>query len=158
MNILVLCVGHLKEKYWQDAAAEYEKRLQRYHRLAVQEVPDLPEPKGAGPAEEARVMEREGESLLKAIRPDDHVIAMCINAPQRTSTDLAGRMREMEMRGKRLVFLIGGSLGLSPQALARADETLSMSNMTFPHQLARVMLLEQIYRTAKINSGEKYHK
>ena len=158
MNILILCVGHLKEKYWQDAAAEYEKRLQRYHRLAVQEVPDLPEPKSGSAAEEMRIMEREGESLLKAIRPDDHVAALCISARQLQSTGLAKHMQDLEMRGKRLVFVIGGSLGLSPQVLARADETLSMSAMTFPHQLARVMLLEQVYRCAKINSGEKYHK
>ncbi|MBQ8137111.1 MAG: 23S rRNA (pseudouridine(1915)-N(3))-methyltransferase RlmH [Clostridia bacterium] len=158
MNILVLCVGKLKEAYFRDAAAEYVKRLSRYHRLSVLEVPDLPEPKGAGTAEEEKVMLREGESLLRAIKTDDHVIALCVDAPQLESEALAKRLSALEEKAKRVVFVIGGSLGLSRDVLGRADERMSMSKMTFPHQLARVMLLEQIYRSAKINSGERYHK
>ena len=158
MNILVLCVGKLKEAYFRDAAAEYVKRLSRYHKLSVLEVPDLPEPKGAGAVEEDRVIMREGESLLRAIRPDDYVIALCVDAPQLQSEELAKRLLTLEEKAKRAVFVIGGSLGLSPEVLRRADARMSMSKMTFPHQLARVMLLEQIYRGAKINSGERYHK
>ena len=158
MNILVLCVGRLKEKYWTDACSEYLKRLSRYGKCQVQEVDDLPEPKGASPADLKRVLDREGETLLKHIQPGDRVICMCIRAPQTDSPGLAEKIRLDAESGRRQVFVIGGSLGLGEAVLSRADVKLSMSDMTFPHQLARVMLLEQIYRAAKILSGERYHK
>ncbi len=158
MNALVLCVGKLKEPFWQDAAAEYLRRLGRYGRVQVEEVPDLPEGKGASDADRRQLMIREGEELLRRIGPRDHVTALCVNAPQMTSEELAQFLREGEITGRREVLVIGGSLGLGENVLARADARLSMSRMTFPHQLARVMLLEQLYRGAKINAGEKYHK
>lgn len=150
MPIAVVCAGRLKEKYWQEAAAEYVKRLSRYNRTEIVEVPDQPE----GP----QAMKKEGEAMLHHIRPDDYVVALCIDARQQTSEQLAAFFRQREMSPARVVFVVGGSLGLHPDVLARADETLSMSQMTFPHQLARVMLLEQIYRAHKIKAGEKYHK
>jgi len=122
------------------------------------ELPDLPEPQNASPAQCAQVMEKEGEMILGRIRPQDHVIALCIDGPQYESEKFAKRIRENEMKGSRQVFIIGGSLGLSPAVIQRADEKLSLSKMTFPHQLARVLLLEQIYRACKINAGERYHK
>lgn len=158
MGVCVLCVGKLKERFYQDAAAEYIKRLSRYTKTEVLEVPDLPEPANASDADRAQVKEKEGNALLSKIRPQDHVIAMCIDAPQYTSEQMAGKLRAGEMNGSRLVFVIGGSLGLSNAVIRRADEKMSMSKMTFPHALARVMLLEQIYRGCKINSGERYHK
>lgn len=158
MNAAIVCVGKLREKFYSLAAEEYLKRLSRYGKMEIMELPDLPEPQNASDADRQKIMDREGESILKAIRSGDHVTAMCINAPQLTSEQFAEKLRQGDMRGGRQVFVIGGSLGLSKAVLQRADDTLSMSKMTFPHQLARVMLLEQIYRGCKINAGEKYHK
>ena len=158
MNSALLCVGRLKENYWADACREYEKRLSRYGKFEVIQVDDLPEPKNASDADRQKVMEKEGESLLRHISPRDHVVALCINAKQVSSEGLAQRIQDLDQSGKRVVYVIGGSLGLSPAVIQRADEKLSMSQMTFPHQLARVMLLEQIYRGCKIIAGEKYHK
>ncbi len=153
--IAVACVGRLRGAY-REAADEYVKRLSRYTKLDVLEVPDQPE--RDGDAENAQVMRKEGEALLSRVKPGDRVIALCVDAKQRSSEELAARVKAADERAQRLVFVVGGSLGLSPAVLARADETLSMSRMTFPHQLARVMLLEQLYRACKINAGERYHK
>ncbi|MBO2516025.1 MAG: 23S rRNA (pseudouridine(1915)-N(3))-methyltransferase RlmH [Clostridiales bacterium] len=158
MSIAILCVGKLKEKFWQDAAGEYVKRLQRYVKLEVIEVPDLPEPANASDADREQVKEKEGKALLSRIRPGDRVCALCIEGPQVESPELAKRMKADEQTGARRVYVIGGSLGLSDEVLKRADDRLSMSKMTFPHALARVMLLEQLYRGAKIGAGERYHK
>ncbi len=158
MNVTLLCVGRLREKYWSDACAEYLKRLSRYGRTEVIEVPDLPEIKNASEADNRKVMDREAAALMKYVRGDDRVICMCVNAPQWDSPALAEKVKSADLAGRRLVFVIGGSLGLGEEILRRADEKVSMGRMTFPHQLARVMLLEQLYRSAKINSGERYHK
>lgn len=159
MNAAVVCVGRLREKYFQDAAAEYVKRISRFGKMEIIEVPDLPEPANASDADRKKVMEKEGAAILARIRDGDRVIALCVSAPQLSSEAFAAHLAENEMRfGGRQVFVIGGSLGLSPQVLARADETVSFSKMTFPHQLARVLLLEQVYRACKINAGERYHK
>jgi len=158
MAELILCVGRLKEAYWRDACGEYLKRLSRYGKPELIEVDDLPEPEHASDADRQRIMQKEGEALLRRIRPTDHVVALCIDAPQLTSEGLADLLKDRDQQGGRTVFVIGGSLGLSPQVIARADRRLSMSRMTFPHQLARVMLLEQLYRARKILAGERYHK
>ncbi len=158
MNGAVICMGRLREKFYAAAAEEYLKRLSRYGKLEMIELPDLPEPVNASPAQQMQVMEKEGESILGRIRPGDHVIALCIDGTQLSSEAFAEKLRAAEMTGKRQVFVIGGSLGLAPAVIRRADEKLSFSKMTFPHQLARVMLLEQIYRGCKINAGERYHK
>ena len=150
MPIAIVCAGRLREKYWQDAAAEYVKRMSRYSRLEIIEVPDQPE----GP----QAMKKEGEDMLRHIRPDDHVVALCIDAEQLASPQLAAFFRERAPLGSRVVFVIGGSLGLHADVLRRADRRMSMSRLTFPHQLARVMLLEQIYRAHQSNAGEKYNK
>ena len=159
MAVTILCVGKLREKYYADAAEEYLKRLRRIMPVTVTELPDEPEP--AHPSEELcrQVMRREGEKLMKQITPQDYVIAMCIEGKQFSSEELAGKMSRLFTEGKsRVVFVIGGSLGLDESVRARANEHMSMSKMTFPHQLARVMLLEQLFRCAKINAGERYHK
>ncbi|MBQ4639292.1 MAG: 23S rRNA (pseudouridine(1915)-N(3))-methyltransferase RlmH [Clostridia bacterium] len=158
MNAAIVCVGKLREKFYAGAAEEYLKRLSRYGKMEVVELPDLPEPQNASDADRQKIMDKEGESILRSLRSGDHVTAMCINAPQFTSEQFAEKLRRGDMRGGRQVFVIGGSLGLSGAVLQRADDTLSLSKMTFPHQLARVLLLEQIYRGCKINAGEKYHK
>ena len=127
--------------------------------LRVSVVLPLPEPAGAGEALEEQLKAKEGEAILAKIRPGDRVIAMTIGGKRRSSEELAKHLEEMKVGGVgRTVFVIGGSLGLGKNVLERADEELSMSPMTFPHQLARVMLLEQLYRAEKINAGERYHK
>ena len=159
MNIAVISVGKLKEKPYRQMADEYLKRLSRFGKYEEIELPDLPEREGASPAEEEKIKLREGEAILQRIRPGDRVIALTIPGKQRSSPELAAEIQEAKNRGTgRLVFLIGGSLGLGENVLARADGEMSMSRMTFPHQLARVMLLEQLYRAEKINAGERYHK
>lgn len=159
MKIAILCVGKLREAFWRDAAAEYGKRLSRFDTLEVIEVPDLPEPKNASRADVDRVVDAEGLALLSHVRPRDHVIALCIEGKACTSEAFAARLADLEMAGVgRIVYVIGGSNGLSGAVRKRANERLSFSPMTFPHQLARVLLLEQLFRARKINANETYHK
>ena len=145
MRAALLCVGKLKEKYWRDACAEYLKRLTRYGQVELIEVPDAPEPAHASPGADAQVLHIEGERLLAKIRPDDYVIA------------LAEHVEKVMLKG-RMVFVIGGSLGLSPEVYARANERISFSALTFPHQMMRVIFLEQLYRACRIQAKEPYHK
>ncbi len=158
VQIAIVCVGKLREKSLRDAANEYEKRLSRFCRLEEIELPDLPEPANASPADEARVREREGEAILSRLREDDVVIALTIDGRQYDSVEFSQWLAALGEGGRRVAFVIGGSLGLSPAVVARARHCLSLSRMTFPHQLARVMLLEQLYRACKIAAGERYHK
>ena len=159
MSNLILCVGKMKEKPYRQMADEYLKRLSRYGKYEEIEIPDLPEPAVTSEALEEQIKTREGEAILAKIRPGDRVIAMTIGGKRRSSEELAKHLAELRVGGiSNLVFVIGGSLGLGKNVLERADEELSMSPMTFPHQLARVMLLEQLYRAEKINAGERYHK
>ncbi len=157
MQALVLCVGRLKEDWQRQACAEYLKRLSRYGKFQVQEVDDQPEPAHAGPALLRQTMDKEGAALLKHIRPEDRVAALCIQGQAPDSPGLA-RLLEDWSDGRRLVLVIGGSLGLSEAVLRRAEHRLSFSRLTFPHPLMRVILLEQLYRACKINAGERYHK
>ena len=158
MNGVILCVGRLKEKWQQQGCAEYLKRLSRYGKYEVVAVDDEREPDKPSAALEKRVMDEEGKKILKAIRPDDYVVALCITANAPDSVGLARMTAAWAMQGRRVVFVIGGSLGLADTVIARADEKLSFSKMTFPHPLMRVILLEQLYRSARINAGERYHK
>lgn len=154
----LICMGRLKERYWREAADEYEKRLSRFGKFEEIELPDLPEPANSSTAIEAQICEREGKAILQKVREGDIVIALCIGGKQLDSVQLSQTLTRYGDTGRRVAFIIGGSLGLSPQVIARADFKLSFSPMTFPHQLARVMLLEQTYRAMKIASGERYHK
>ena len=158
MNMALICMGKLKEKYWRDAAAEYEKRLSRFGKWETIELPDLPEPSNSSPAIEEQIKKKEGDAILAKLRDSDVVVCLCIDGKQLDSVQLSKKVTEMIDTGRRVVFIIGGSLGLSPEVTARAQLKLSFSPMTFPHQLARVMLLEQIYRSFKIAEGGKYHK
>lgn len=158
MNMALICMGRLKEKYWRDAAAEYEKRLSRFGKWETIELPDLPEPSNSSPAIEEQIRKKEGEAILSKIRDQDIVVCLCIEGKQMDSVQLSRKLTELTDTGRRVVFVIGGSLGLSPQVVARAQLKLSFSPMTFPHQLARIMLLEQTYRALKIAAGERYHK
>ena len=158
MKIAVIGVGKLKEKYFVMAVEEYGKRLSRYCRLELMETADEKTPDGASPAEEERIKRLEGERILKAVREEDYVIALAIQGEALSSEELAQKLQDLSIRGRRIVFIIGGSLGLHDSVLARADMRLSFSKMTFPHQLMRVVLLEQIYRSFRIIKGEPYHK
>jgi len=158
MNAVILCVGKLKEKWQADGCSEYLKRLSRYGKYEVVAVDDLREPENASPALIRQIMEKEGKALLARIRPTDRVIAMCIKAKAPDSVGLSELMQQWSMDGRRNVFIIGGSNGLSDEVIARADAKLSFSNLTFPHGLMRVILLEQLYRAERIRTGEKYHK
>ena len=158
MNMALVCMGRLKEKYWRDAAAEYEKRLSRFGKWETIELPDLPEPANSSPAIEEQIKKKEGEAILARIRDGDIVVCLCIDGGQMDSVQLSAKLTELIDTGRRVVFVIGGSLGLSPEVVRRAQLRLSFSPMTFPHQLARIMLLEQTYRALKIAAGERYHK
>lgn len=159
MKISVVAAGKIKEKYFTEAVREYSKRLSRYCRLEILEVPDEKTPEGASQAQEEQIKEREGQRILSALKEDAYVIALAIQGKRRTSPELAAHLEQLTVRGvSHLYFVIGGSLGLSEAVLARADEKLSFSDMTFPHQLMRVILLEQIYRSFRIMRGEPYHK
>ena len=158
MKIAVIGVGKLKEKYFVMAVEEYVKRLSRYCRLELVETADEKTPDGASPAEEERIKRLEGERILKAVREEDYVIALAIQGEALSSEELAQKLQDLSIRGRRIVFIIGGSLGLHDSVLARADMRLSFSKMTFPQQLMRVVLLEQIYRSFRIIKGEPYHK
>ncbi len=159
MSFTLITVGKMKEKPYRQMADEYLKRLSRYGKTEEIELPDLPEPANSSPAIEMQIKSKEGESILARIKPSDYVIAMTIPGKQWDSPGLSRHLDDIMNRGNSsIVFVIGGSLGLSEQVIARADEEISMSKMTFPHQLARVMLLEQLYRAMKIRAGERYHK
>lgn len=159
MKITVVAVGKIKEKFYTDAIGEYGKRLSRYCRLEIVQVADEKTPDGASEALERQIKEREGERILSQIREGAYVIALAIEGKMRTSEEMAQKMERLGIEGKsQVVFVIGGSLGLSEKVLRRADEKLSFSKMTFPHQLMRVILLEQIYRSYRIITGGPYHK
>jgi len=159
VSVSIVCVGKLREKFYQDAAKEYLKRLIRLMPVSVVEIPDEKEPANPSEALCEAVMRREGENILRHIPQKAYVVAMCIEGKMLDSEKLAQKMADLFTQGKSdVVFVIGGSLGLHPSVVNRADFKLSMSPMTFPHQLARVMLLEQLFRAAKINANERYHK
>lgn len=159
MKITVICVGKIKEKYLRDAIAEYQKRLSRYCKLEIIEVADEKTPDGAGEALEDQIREKEAERILRAVRTEDYVITLEINGMQQDSVAFARRLDTLMVGGtSHIQFIIGGSLGLHDKVCAIADHKLSFSQMTFPHQLMRVILLEQIYRAYRINMGEPYHK
>jgi len=159
VQIQVVCVGKLKEKYWLGAVEEYAKRLGAYARLDIREVADEKAPETLSPAEEGQVRVREGERILAALKPEAHVIALAIDGEMWTSEQFAAHLEKQAVYGGgQVAFVIGVSLGLSPAVLSRADKRLSFGRMTYPHQLMRVILLEQIYRAFKIMRGEPYHK
>ena len=159
MKITLIAVGKIKERYFEDAIREYSKRLSRYCRLEIIQVADEKTPDGASEALEEQIKEKEGRRILDQIREGAYVIALAVEGKQLDSLELAARMERLAVEGKsQLVFLIGGSLGLSKEVMRRAEFALRCSAMTFPPQLMRVILLEQIYRSFRIRAGEPYHK
>ena len=158
-RVTVLCVGKLKEKFYIDAAAEYVKRLQRHCKLELVELPEQRLPDDPSSAEIQKALRTEGDAIRERLPKGGAVIALCIEGRPCSSQELSCRMAEFGVQGKtQLTFLIGGSVGLDEDLKRQADWRLSMSPMTFPHHMARIMLLEQIYRAYQIAGGAKYHK
>ena len=159
LSVYLICVGKLKEKFYKDACAEYIKRLSPYCKLTLMELPEVKLPQKPSLGEISAALEKEGEAIRAKIPPSSRVVALCVEGRMRSSEELPqmfpvpGRSRD-----KHMVFVVGGSYGLHPSIKAEANVQLSMSPMTFPHHLARVMLLEQIYRAFKIQEGSSYHK
>ncbi|ALE08553.1 23S rRNA (pseudouridine(1915)-N(3))-methyltransferase RlmH [Bifidobacterium longum subsp. infantis] len=159
MNIDIVCVGRIKERYLTDAIAEYSKRLSRYCKLDIIEVADEKTPEHASAGVDRQIKAKEGERIAKHLKDGAFVIALAINGKQLSSEELAAKINDLGLRGtSHIQLVIGGSIGLDEAVLKRADYKLSFSKMTFPHQLMRVILLEQIYRAYKINAHEPYHK
>ena len=159
MKITILAVGHLKESYWKAAVAEYTKRLGAYAKIQIIEVDDEKTPDQASAAEEELIRIREGERIIKKLPKEAKVIALALDGKDYDSEEFAAHLESLAVSGSsHLVFLIGGSLGLSPEVLSLANERISFSRFTFPHQLMRVILLEQLYRSFKIRRNEPYHK
>lgn len=159
MKVTLLTVGKIKEKFLRDAIAEYSKRLSRYCKLEIIEVADEKTPDSASPAVENNVRQKEGERLMKYIREDAYVITLEIKGNMLDSVSFAKKIEQLAIQGSsHLIFVIGGSIGLGDEVLKRSDYSLSFSSMTFPHQLMRVILLEQIYRSYRIIEGAPYHK
>ena len=159
MKITLITVGKIKEKYLRDAIAEYSKRLSRYCKLEIIEVADEKTPDQASETVEENIRAKEGERILKYIKDDMYVITLEIGGKMLSSEEFAGKIESLGVQGKSsIVFVIGGSIGLGKEVLRRSDYALSFSKMTFPHQLMRVILLEQVYRGYRIINGEPYHK
>jgi 23S rRNA (pseudouridine1915-N3)-methyltransferase len=159
VHISIVTVGKLKEKYLKQGIEEYLKRLGSYAKIDVVEVPDEKAPEELSETEMVQVKQKEGERILAKIGLDTYVIALAINGKLKSSEELADTIDKLATYGKsKIAFVIGGSLGLSDEVLKRSDEQLSFSKMTFPHQLMRLILVEQVYRAFRINRGEPYHK
>jgi 23S rRNA (pseudouridine1915-N3)-methyltransferase len=159
MNITIISVGKIKEKYLKNAIREYSKRLSRYCKLKYIEVSDEKAPENLSEAEMENIKDKEGEGILKSLKDGTYVIALDIEGKMMSSEEFAEKLDKLAIQGRSdVTFIIGGSLGLSKDVLKRADFRLSFSPMTFPHQLMKVILLEQIYRGFRINRGEPYHK
>jgi len=159
LKISIIGVGKLKEEYWKDAVKEYSKRLSRYCQLAIDDVDEVKGSDNINESEKMSILKGEGENILKKIKKDSFLIALDIKGTKFSSDQLSNKINELGIMGKsNITFVIGGSLGLSPEILELANLKLSFSDMTFPHQMMKVILLEQIYRSYKIISNETYHK
>lgn len=159
MKITIITVGKIKEKYLKDAIAEYSKRLSKYCKLEIIEVADEKTPDAASETLERQIRQKEGERILKYVKEDSYVITLEIGGEMLDSVAFAKKVETLGIQGKsHLTFIIGGSIGLGEEVLKKSDSALSFSKMTFPHQLMRVILLEQIYRGYRITAGEPYHK
>lgn len=159
MRINIVCVGKIKEKYLKLGIDEFKKRLSKYCKLEIIELEDEKAPENLSDKEMLIIKEKEGKKILSKIKDNSYVIALAIDGKNLSSEELAETINKLGVRGvSNITFVIGGSLGLSDEVLSRADYKLSFSKMTFPHQLMRLILLEQVYRAYRINNGEPYHK
>ncbi len=159
MKYTIICVGKIKESYYRDAITEYKKRLSRYGEVNIIEVPDEKTPDGASQALEDNIKRKEGQRILEKIKDTMHIIALDLKGKEYDSVEFAMHLEDCKLHGKsHITFVIGGSLGLHQSVLDISHESISFSHFTFPHQLMRVILLEQLYRATKIQNHEPYHK
>lgn len=159
MHINIVCIGKLKEKYWTDAVEEYIKRLSKYCDIQILQLKEVRLPDKASAAQEQNVIYQEGQSILRSIKDNSYVITLEIQGKQLSSEEFAYKLKALPLEDKSdITLVIGGSLGLSREVSERSNFKLSFSKMTFPHQMMRVVLLEQVYRAFKINKNEAYHK
>lgn len=159
MKIDIICVGKVKESFYRDAISEFLKRLSRYATVSIVEVADEPTPDGASPAQEEQIKDKEGIKIIEKIAASAYVVALAIEGKKLSSEELSKKIEDIGVAGtSHIQFIIGGSLGLSKSVLEKSDFKLSFSDMTFPHQLMRVILLEQVYRAYRIINHEPYHK
>jgi 23S rRNA (pseudouridine1915-N3)-methyltransferase len=158
LSVNIICVGKLKESYLRDAIDEYSKRMRTLCRLSIIELPEERSSDDPSAAEIGRVISAESERIMQKLGKGDYVIAMCVEGMNISSEELSAKLEDISMRSSTVDLIIGGSWGLSDELKSRADFKLSMGKMTFPHQLCRVMLLEQVYRAFQISKGTKYHK
>ncbi len=158
LSVNIICVGKLKESYLRDAIDEYSKRMRTLCRLSIIELPEERSSDDPSAAEIGRVISAESERIIQKLGKGDYVIAMCVEGRNISSEELSAKLEDISMRSSTVDLIIGGSWGLSDELKSRADFKLSMGKMTFPHQLCRVMLLEQVYRAFQISKGTKYHK
>ena len=158
MNIKIIAVGKIKEKYFTAAVDEYSKRMSRFAKFEIIEVPDEKIPDNASEKEQESVKEKEGNAILSKLKSGDAVVAMCIEGTEMSSEKIASKIEQISLSSSSIAFIIGGSLGLHDSVKARADLRLSFGPVTLPHQHMRVVLCEQIYRAFKINHNESYHK
>lgn len=159
MKITIITVGKIKEKYLKDAIAEYSKRLSKYCKLEIVEVADEKTPENASETVENAIREKEAERIMKYVKEDAYIITLEIGGKLLSSEELAEKIEKLGIQGtSHIIFIIGGSIGLGKSVLEKSDYALSFSRMTFPHQLMRVILLEQVYRSYRIMNGEPYHK
>lgn len=158
MNITLITVGKLKEKYFKDAVLEYSKRLSRFSKLEIIEVPDEKIPDNASKKQEEQIKEKEGRAILSHVKENTYFISLCVEGKEFSSEELASKISSLSMTTSHITLAIGGSLGLSDEVKNRSSLRLSFGRITLPHQLMRVILLEQLYRAFKINANESYHK
>ena len=159
LSVNIICIGKIKEKYWTDAIAEYSKRLRAFCKFSIIELDEEKTYQNPNPSQIESILNAEGKRILSALTKGSFVVPMCIEGKSLSSEELAAKLGDIPLCGKSSVdFIIGGSWGLSPEVKAKSDLRLSMSKMTFPHQMARVVLCEQIYRAFEINSNGQYHK
>lgn len=159
MKIRIMCIGSLKESYWREAEKEYVKRITPYSSISIEEFPDLPTPDGASQSIEESIKNKEADKMLSKIKPSEFVCVLDLNKKEPDSIELSKQLEDMMRRGgSSVTFIIGGSLGVSESIRSRANASISLSRLTFTHQMTRVILLEQIYRGFKILNHEPYHK
>ncbi len=158
MDVTVITVGKLKEKFFQDAVSEYLKRLSRFAKVRIVEIPDEKIPEHASEKQKAQILEREGKEILSYLKEGTYFVTLCVEGKTLSSEEFAEKISDAAMQYGKIAFAIGSSMGLSPEVKSRSSLRLSFGRMTLPHQLMRVVLTEQIYRAFKINANETYHK
>lgn len=158
LNINIICVGKIKEKFFTSAIEEYSKRLSKYCKLEILELPDEKIPDNANETIENNIKEKECNNILKHLKKDSYIIALDLKGKEYSSVEFSKKIESLSMTNSKITFIIGGSLGLTDKLLSQCDEKICFSKMTFPHQLIRIFLVEQIYRAFKISNNESYHK